>query len=71
VCKDENYSWYLYAIPTDAGDAWGTRKYPYKHIYRATTARVDHAQLTAKIIADMIREDVQNILLFLLSMFVG
>jgi len=60
VCRDENCSWYLYATPTGAGDAWGIRKCPYKHICRATAARVDHAQLTAKMIADIIREDVQN-----------
>jgi hypothetical protein len=35
-------------------------KYPYKHICRATAVRVDHAQLTAKMITDVIREDVEK-----------
>jgi hypothetical protein len=35
-------------------------KCPYKHICRATAARVDHAQLTAKMIVDVIREDVEK-----------
>jgi hypothetical protein len=41
-------------------DAWAIKKISYKHIYRATVARVDHAQLTAKVIADIIREDVKK-----------
>jgi hypothetical protein len=32
----------------------------YKHICRATAVRVDHAQLTAKMIADVIRKDVEK-----------
>jgi hypothetical protein len=50
----------LYATPTGCGDAWAIKKIPYKHICRATVARVDHAQLTAKVIADIIREDVEK-----------
>jgi hypothetical protein len=50
----------LYATPTRCGDAWAIKKIPYKHIYRATVARVDHTQLTAKVIADIIREYVEK-----------
>jgi len=59
-CKDENCSWMLYAARTGSGDAWSIRKCPYKHICRSTAARFDHAQLTAKMMADIIREDVEN-----------
>jgi hypothetical protein len=44
----------VYATPTGADDIWGIRKCMYKHIYRAISARVKQAQLTAKIIADII-----------------
>jgi hypothetical protein len=44
----------LYATPTGCGDAL------YKHIYRTKIARVDHAQLTAKVITDIIREDMEK-----------
>jgi hypothetical protein len=35
-------------------------KCPYKHICRAIAARVDYAQLTAKMIVNVIREDVEK-----------
>jgi hypothetical protein len=60
ICKDQSCSWYLYATPTGCYDAWAIKKISYKHICRATIIRVDHAQLTAKVIADIIREDVEK-----------
>jgi hypothetical protein len=35
-------------------------KCSYKHKCRVTAARVDHAQLTAKMIVDVIRKDVEK-----------
>jgi hypothetical protein len=63
IYKDQNCSWYLYATPTGCGDAWAIKKIPYKHICRATIARLDHIQLTAKVIAYIIYEDVKKIYL--------
>jgi hypothetical protein len=36
------------------------KKISYKHICRATVVRVDYAQLTANVIADIIREYVEK-----------
>jgi hypothetical protein len=45
-CKDPNCEWRLYAKIVD--NSWAIMKCPYQHICRVTAARVDHAQLTAK-----------------------
>jgi hypothetical protein len=57
-CKDSNYEWRLYA--KIVGNSWAIMKCLYQQIYRATAARVDHAQLTAKMIVNIIREDVEK-----------
>jgi hypothetical protein len=48
----------LYAKSID--NVWAIMKCPYKHICRATAAIVVHAQLTVKIIVDVIHEDVEK-----------
>jgi hypothetical protein len=57
-CKDPNCEWWLYAKVVD--NSWAIMKYPHQHICRTTVTRVDHAQLIAKMIADIIREDVEK-----------
>jgi hypothetical protein len=57
-CKDPDCEWRLYA--KSIGNAWAIMKCLYKYICRATVARVDYAQLTAKMIADVIREDIEK-----------
>ena len=59
-CINDSCMWRLYATPTKIGSCWQIRKCPYSHTCRAPANRTDHSQLSASIIADVIREALKD-----------
>jgi len=52
-CKTQNCEWRLYAKCTDSGD-WVIAKNHYKHSCFGSATRLDHHQMTARMIANII-----------------
>ena len=59
-CKDTRCNWRLYATPDFFGARWTIRTLTTPHTCRAPTNRTDHAQLTAEVIAHLIRDDIRE-----------
>ncbi|BAT03054.1 Os07g0661150 [Oryza sativa Japonica Group] len=67
-CKDSTCKWKLYAKTTKIGSSWKIQTCQFPHTCRAPADRFDHAQLTAAVIADVIRDDLkENLELSILS----
>ena len=50
----------LFAKATGIGSSWKIVKCPYEHECRASANRFDHTQLSAKVIAEVIRADLKD-----------
>ncbi|XP_078179604.1 uncharacterized protein LOC144573725 [Carex rostrata] len=59
-CKDPRYGWYINARVTGFGTQWKVSKCPTKHVCHADATRIDHAQLTAAMVADCISAHMRN-----------
>jgi hypothetical protein len=57
-CTDQDCEWRLSS--KSGGTPWVIIRCRNKHTCRAISARIDHPNLTAKLIADYIREDVEK-----------
>lgn len=60
VCKDQRCFWRLYAVCPKGNNFWTIRTNPYPHTCIQSITRVDHAQLTAKIIAGAIKKEMNE-----------
>ncbi|XP_078177430.1 uncharacterized protein LOC144571908 [Carex rostrata] len=59
-CKDTRCAWSLYAKSGLFSSKWEIRTISGPHTCHADASRTDHAQLTAKMVADVIREDIRE-----------
>lgn len=59
-CKDTRCTWRLYAKSGLFSSKWEIRTISGPHTCHADASRTDHAQLTAKMVADVIREDIRE-----------
>ncbi|XP_078162886.1 uncharacterized protein LOC144558054, partial [Carex rostrata] len=59
-CKDPRCGWYINARVTGFGTQWKVSKCPTKHVCHADATRIDHAQLTAAMVADCISAHMRN-----------
>ena len=59
-CKDSRCTWRLYATSSFFGSRWVIKTLTQPHTCRASTDRTDHAQLTAKMIAHIIKDDIRE-----------
>jgi len=59
-CKDTRCAWRLYAKSGLFSSKWEIRTISGPHTCHADASRTDHAQLTAKMVADVIREDIRE-----------
>jgi hypothetical protein len=57
--KDSNCPWRMYAIPNIMG-IWEIRTNPLEHSYFGSTTRADHSQMTSKIIADIVKNQLRD-----------
>jgi hypothetical protein len=60
VCKDTRCNWRLYATSSFFGARWTIKTLNTPHTCHAPTNRTDHAQLTAAVIANVIKEDIRE-----------
>ncbi|XP_078151993.1 uncharacterized protein LOC144547263 [Carex rostrata] len=59
-CKDPRCGWYINARVTGFGTQWKVSRCPTKHVCHADATRIDHAQLTAAMVADCISAHMRN-----------
>lgn len=58
--KDGCCMWRLYATPTKTGSTWKIKKRPSTHTCRDPDDRFDHVEMSAAMIAIVIREDSKD-----------
>jgi hypothetical protein len=58
-CKDSNYPWRMYATPNITG-IWEIRTNPLEHSYFGSATRADHSQMTSRMIADILKNQLKE-----------
>jgi len=59
-CRDPRCGWYINATATGFGTQWKVSRCPTKHVCHADATRIDHAQLTAAMVADCLSAHMRN-----------
>jgi hypothetical protein len=57
--KDSNYPWRMYATPNITG-IWEIKINPLGHSYFGSATRVDHGQMTSRMIVDIVKNRLRE-----------